>query len=430
MSEINPFFHRGPVRDPAYFFGRREEIHFITELLRAGQSVSLSGPRRFGKTSLLFHLAHPDIARAYGLGPDSTRWVYLDGGMLDGLDAEWFYGAVDRALGGEADAVPYSRFMENMRSLAAQKLRLILALDEFELIAANPHLGPALFNHLRGLAAQFPLQFITASCDPLGQLTFAHRETLSSPFFNIFAPAQLGLLTRAEAVDLLATLSARHGQPFASETVEFILQLAGPHPLFLQVAGYRAFFIGQTSPDNLPYEAHPTIRAQVLADLEQHLLYYWHNLDPEAQYALAALPLFDQTAPSPILEHLSTAGLIYQGNYLGSALETFVRRQKVEGLRQGRSFLLDTRRGLAAAYGQPIHLTPTEFAALKLFLERPGQIVTPEEIEAALWPGEIAPDRERARGVIKKLRAALGEAGDAIVNRRGQGWLLSLEIGD
>ena len=47
-----------------------------------------------------------------------------------------------------------------------------------------------------------------------------------------------------------------------------------------------------------------------------------------------------------------------------------------------------------------------------------------EAIEAALWPDEVSPDPERARGVIKKLRAALGPSGEAIVNRRGQGWAL------
>jgi DNA-binding response OmpR family regulator len=110
--------------------------------------------------------------------------------------------------------------------------------------------------------------------------------------------------------------------------------------------------------------------------------------------------------------------------YLGGALEEYVRRQQVDGLLQGGPFIVDLRRGQAAVRDGPIHLTPTEFAALKLFLERPGQLLTPEEIEMALWPGEIAPDPERARGVVKKLRAALGPAGEAIVNRRGQGYLL------
>jgi hypothetical protein len=81
----NPFFHRGPIRDPAYFFGRGQESSHIAGLLAAGQSVALSGSRRFGKTSLLFRLAHPQVATTYELGPETTRWVYLDGGMLDGL---------------------------------------------------------------------------------------------------------------------------------------------------------------------------------------------------------------------------------------------------------------------------------------------------------------------------------------------------------
>jgi hypothetical protein len=417
-ADLNPFFHRGPVRDPAYFFGRARETAYIVELLRAGQSVALSGQRRLGKTSLLFHLSNAEIARGHGLGPEATRWAYLDGAALDGLDEEWLYGAADRALGGEADAVPYARFVDRLRALKAENARLILLLDEFELIAANPRLGPAVFNHLRALAAQWPMQFVTASRDPLLHITFAHPDTLSSPFFNIFAPLTLPLFTEGEAAELLVTLSERAGAHFSPDVVSFILGLVGPHPLFLQVAGYRAFAVGQSSND---------VRAQVQADLEQHLAYYWSNLTREAQYTLAALPLFDKESRPPAGAQLAAAGLVHNGHYLGTVLEDFVRRQQVEGLLQGGPFLLDTRRGLAAARDTVVHLTPTEFAALKLFLERPGQIITLADIEATLWPGEIAPDPERARGVIKKLRAALGGAGEAIVNRRGQGWLLAFD---
>jgi hypothetical protein len=351
--------------------------------------------------------------------------------MLDGLDEEWLYGAVDRALGGDADAVPYGHFVERLRALAAlpSAPRLILALDEFELMAANPRLGPALFNRLRGLTTQYPLQFITAARDPLWQLTFAHRETLSSPFFNIFAPLPLGLFSDEEAGMLLATLSTRGRKAgFAAETVAFILEWAGPHPLFLQVAAYRTFgALGGHAAKKLTDEMMASVRAQVLADLEPHLSYYWDNLDAELQYTLAALPLVERDVRTDAMVQLETAGLIRAGNYLGRALEEFVRRQKVAGLQQAGPFLIDTRRGLAAVGGQQVHLTPTEYAALRLFIEHPGRVLTPEDIEAALWPGEISPDPERARGVVKKLRAALGPAGEAIVNRRGQGYLLSLQ---
>jgi transcriptional regulator with XRE-family HTH domain len=426
-APTNPFFHRGPVRDPAYFFGRTREVTILADLLCQGQSVAVSGTRRFGKTSLLFYIAHLDIAAVHGLTAATTRWVYLDGGALSGLNEEWLYGAVDRALGGEVDVVSYARFVERLRDLATRRIRLILALDEFELVASNPHFGLGLFNRLRGLAAQFPLQFITASKDPLVELTFTHSETLSSPFFNIFAPLHLGLLAEGEATELLATLSARGGRPFAPDTLAFLLELAGPHPLFLQVAGYRAFAALEGGQGDLDAAARIAVRTQTIADLEPHLRYYWSSLDPEAQYTLATLPLLPKESRSPSVDRLNTAGLLREGAYLGGALEAFVRYQQVAGLLQGGPFLIDMRSGLAAAHDAPVHLTPTEFAALKLFLEHPGQLLTPEVIEAALWPGDIASDPERARGVVKKLRAALGPAGEAIVNRRGQGYLLSLD---
>jgi hypothetical protein len=427
MATINPFFNRGPVRDPAYFFGRVEERAFVAELLRGGQSVAVSGARRLGKTSLLFHLVHPDVASGLGLGPATTRWVYLDGGALDGLDEEWLYGMVDRVLGGEADAVPYGRFVERLRSLAAQGLRLVLALDEFELLAANARLGPALFNRLRGLAAQLPIQFMTSSRDPLVELTFAHPETLSSPFFNIFAPLHLAPLAEDAALHLLGELSSRGARPFGAATVAKLRELAGPHPLFLQVAGYRAFAAFPDGGGELDPKVWAAVRAQTLADLEPHLRYYWSNLDAASQYALAVLPLLGREGRSPLLAGLEAAALVRGSAYLGDALETFVRRQPVDGLLQGGSFLLDVRGGQALARGAPLHLTPTELAALRLFLEHPGQLLTPEAIEAALWPDEFAPDPERARGVVKKLRAALGPDGEAIVNRRGQGYLLALD---
>ncbi len=86
---------------------------------------------------------------------------------------------------------------------------------------------------------------------------------------------------------------------------------------------------------------------------------------------------------------------------------------------------MDERCRLLTVNGKPVHLTPTEFAALRLLLLNPGRLITPEDIEAALWPDEIAPDPERARGIMKKLRADLGEAGEAIVTQRGQGYSLA-----
>ena len=153
MQHANPFFHRGPVQAPAYFVGRQHEVHTLCELLRSGQSIAISGSRRFGKTSLLFNISSPTISAQNQLLPSATCWAYLDGGMLYGLDEEWFLGAIARNLGEERDSLKYGEFVERLRDLARNNIRLIVMLDEFELIAANPNFGVTLFNRLRGLAS-------------------------------------------------------------------------------------------------------------------------------------------------------------------------------------------------------------------------------------------------------------------------------------
>src|SRR5690349_13219610 len=57
--------------------------------------------------------------------------------------------------------------------------------------------------------------------------------------------------------------------------------------------------------------------------------------------------------------------------------------------------------------GQPIHV-------LGLLLERPGEVVTREELEKRLWPGDIFGDFEHGlNAAIKRLRAALGDSADS-----------------
>jgi predicted AAA+ superfamily ATPase len=50
----NPYVFRGPVHDPDMFFGRTHELNEIAAFLRGNQSISIVGPRKVGKTSLLF----------------------------------------------------------------------------------------------------------------------------------------------------------------------------------------------------------------------------------------------------------------------------------------------------------------------------------------------------------------------------------------
>lgn len=62
--------------------------------------------------------------------------------------------------------------------------------------------------------------------------------------------------------------------------------------------------------------------------------------------------------------------------------------------------------------GVLIHLQPQLFRILSMLLDKPGEIVTREEIRQRLWaPGTFVDFEHNLNSVIKKLRTALGDSG-------------------
>jgi hypothetical protein len=193
MSNENPFFHRGAIRRAEDFIGREAEINQILGLLKNGQSVSLIGPRRIGKSSLLLQLSTPTIRTLYRLEPANALFVMLDCQELAGSPPEEVYelfldGLLDSAqqagLTLERDTHPgtYRTLDRVLNQIYQKKLSVVVMLDEFELLAANQHLTPYFFARLRGLTTKYGLAFLTASQKPLFAIT-AEEEILSSPFF-------------------------------------------------------------------------------------------------------------------------------------------------------------------------------------------------------------------------------------------------------
>src|SRR5450755_1746259 len=72
------------------------------------------------------------------------------------------------------------------------------------------------------------------------------------------------------------------------------------------------------------------------------------------------------------------------------------------------AFEVDTRSGELRRQGSKINLQEQPFQALLLLLERPGEVVTREELSKKLWPEDTFVDFERGLNkAINKLRAAL-----------------------
>jgi len=292
-TPANPYISRGPLRALNMFYGREHDLHEIAAFLNGNQSIALVGPRKIGKTSLLFHLMRLETRETFGLG-DNTVIAYLDCEMLGESSVEEIFGQfateiaavlVDMGLPPEPAldtviAAPKRLAFESaIRRLNQRGLRIVLVLDEFERISTNTALDLNFFNALRSAAGRYQLMFITASASPLIDLTYSgrSREILSSPFFNIFAPMFLGLLDEEDARRLISEPAERAGSPFAPDMQDFLYQLAGGHALALQVVCFHAF---NTMHEPSVIEQHSE------RELSAHFQYYWHNLSQNEQDTL------------------------------------------------------------------------------------------------------------------------------------------------
>ena len=85
---------------------------------------------------------------------------------------------------------------------------------------------------------------------------------------------------------------------------------------------------------------------------------------------------------------------------------------------------LDARQ--ATCGGEPLALTPREYALLEFLTLRHGQVVTRIEIEDAIYDEHTLPNSNAVDSAICRLRAKIDahEGTPAIATRRGQGYIL------
>jgi tRNA A-37 threonylcarbamoyl transferase component Bud32 len=301
----NPFFSRQRITDPACFRGRHKEIESLYSAIVTHQSRSLVGERKLGKSSLLTALAQPATMQRFGLDPARTLLLYLDlEGMASAQREDFWIELVDRLgvtlppgdlrdqaerLRAEAERTGELRFTTLRRLLRRVRdggLDLVLTLDEFEGLARNANFTPDFYGELRSLAGEMGIVYLTASKRGLYDLTYHHSATLSSPFFNIFSEMPLGLMPDDEARDLLLSLS-QQGQdaPFCDEELDLGLELAGPHPFFLQIAGFHLYEMPGRGRPHLP-DAYDQAARRFNAEAEDHYRYLWSQLNDEEQQAL------------------------------------------------------------------------------------------------------------------------------------------------
>ncbi len=296
----NPYFHRGAIRQPEYFYGRVRETKRALQLLRNGQSISIVGPRKIGKTSLLLHLMDPQVLAEYEMQADRYLFAYITGETCGAVTKSDVYRLMleeassrlpDGGTSLDLDHVvrmdlQFRQFGRAIRKLTKGGRKLVYLIDEFEGLGRNQQLGEDFFSSLRSLTLH-DVAFVTASQDPLLDLTL-QEDVLSSPFFNIFALLRLGTFSRQEALYFIERSFRKAGVSFTRQMVDFILGFVGTYPFCLQVACYHAFELA-TDERDLDQGAYERLQEDILADLSDHFAYSVERLSEGQKRALARL---------------------------------------------------------------------------------------------------------------------------------------------
>lgn len=89
---------------------------------------------------------------------------------------------------------------------------------------------------------------------------------------------------------------------------------------------------------------------------------------------------------------------------------------------------IDTARQSVLVQGEPVALTPTEYALLELLALRRGRVVTREQILAQLYESEDEVASNVVEVLVCSLRKKIQPAGTppVIVTRRGRGYLIEV----
>jgi hypothetical protein len=333
---MNPFLNRKVIRDPTAFHDRQLELGDIYSLVASMQTCSVVGPRRIGKSSLLYQLTLPQRYQAYLPEPEKYLFTYLDLQELAGLGPDdFFLTIVNRLqrLGSDKlrlDPEKYGSlggFRRLLADITESGLRLVVCCDEFEMLSKNALFGVDFFTSLRGLSSNYNFVLITASRTSLFEL--CHIGNLqTSEFWNIFIEKRLGLMPEKSCRDMIRESFISTGNDVTPEEIDFLLDVAGPHPFFLQIAA--AFLFEQkTSGEAVVMGA---VSDKYYQEAHRHFVYSLQQISEKSREALidmAASPK-PRTLPAPTFNELNQQALVRGSVQEAAILSAGLRRYILE----------------------------------------------------------------------------------------------------
>jgi tetratricopeptide (TPR) repeat protein len=242
---FNPYIAGAPVMDDDLFFGREKLLAHIMNVLHHN-SLMITGERRIGKTSFLYHLKKAlerDDATDYRFFPvfidlqGVTEAGFFHSVMGDVLEALKPSPATRAGLRFEEDAERYDgrdfshdmqRLIEELKTHTPKKVKLTLLIDEVDVLN---EFSERTNQRLRSIFMRTFSESLVAVMSGVGVRRAWKSE--GSPWYNFFAEIELSAFSREDAEALIRT-PVESVFRYEPEAVEAILRHSGLKPYLLQ----------------------------------------------------------------------------------------------------------------------------------------------------------------------------------------------------
>jgi hypothetical protein len=240
----NPYIVGNPVKPPI-FVGREDILRQLEALWQPKEcpSVVLYGHRRMGKTSILKNLGARFGTQSQIIDFNMQRVGFVNntGELLYNL-AIHIYEELPNLTITEPEETrfltsnPYTTFDRFLKKLdkLPQKKRLLITIDEFELIekAINEkRIEPYLLEYLRGLIHTYPWFIIAlAGLHTLEEMCHDYWH----PFFGSVTNIRISFLTPGAARQLITQPNPDFPLDYDADAIENIIHLTGGQPYLVQ----------------------------------------------------------------------------------------------------------------------------------------------------------------------------------------------------
>lgn len=422
----NPYFNRGMITSKEYFFGRQVEHLRIMNYLHGGekpQNCSITGPRRIGKSSLLFDVYSSQSSNTRAAAKPIVAAGYYDleeslsitpPRLLSRLLEKTREGLGFGKFGNASHEVTYDEFTSAIAEMTRNGVTIILFLDEFDSVVTNPNLDSDFFSYLRALTQQYNIAYVLASSNQLKDICHTDPSLKSSKFYNVFGGfINLGLLSEVEAMDIVKIPSERAGASLV-EHRDFLISTAGAHPFYLQIACFYLWDMKNQKGEPLSADDYALAMEAFRDETRSHFLHIWEDeLDRSEREVLLRIATGSRPELSTALRRQLEAKVILtkEGQLVGRGFGDFILEQK-EGVDMQKGTPISARKRVFVSYARPDATTARQ---LTTDLRRAGFDVWFDK--DSLLPGKHW--RDEIRNAIRTCDYFIALLSTRSVNKRG-----------